>query len=176
MRKESDMNRKIAGFLLASVLLGINALALAETDTKQKMAPILTQALDGEARINDDPTATAQTTPVLAMNSAGFVVACWEDGRENRPGIFAQRSQQPWTPDAGVILKSRPMPNHPINIHPGVAVDTTGRFVVVWEEKTSTVDIFARHLWRQCSRNSAPTIKVNRTQPTPTKICSLLSP
>ncbi len=78
--------------------------------------------------------AGAQTDPVIAMNAGGSFVIAWQSTGQDGSGIgiYAQRFNSAGVAQGGEILANGTTSGD--QWHPSIAMDTTGGFVVVWED------------------------------------------
>ncbi|MBC7188580.1 MAG: right-handed parallel beta-helix repeat-containing protein, partial [Calditrichaeota bacterium] len=117
------------------------------------------QALQQDARVNDDVGTSAQWSPRLALSSYNFAVVCWWDNRTGSARIYAQRFGQ-----RGLKFQNNFQvdPANPAadQFNPDVAINDLGHFVVVWEEVRDSVNVYAR-LYAANKEPLAPIIRVN---------------
>jgi hypothetical protein len=100
----------------------------------------------GEIRVNDDPAGANQLNPAAAMSDNGHLLVVWQDFRSGNYDIYAQQFQLngPTLSRVGdnVLVASDSVGEEQIN--PNIAVDETGGFHVVWQDKRNgNYDIFA---------------------------------
>ncbi len=104
---------------------------------------LLQAPLAADGRINDDTGNARQQRPSLALSRYNFAVCCWEDFRTGSGRIYVQRFGQ-----RGLKYQNN-FQVTPFNAAadqwlPDIAVDDLGHFVVVWEERGDSVNVYAR--------------------------------
>ncbi len=101
--------------------------------------------LAADRKFNDDAGAAAQVKPAISMNKYGYGIMVWQDNRNGHDDVYGQI----FTHRGGLFLK-----NFLINetnaslqqVIPDAAVNARGRSVVVWEERSDSVRVFAQLL------------------------------
>ena len=88
-------------------------------------------------RLNDDDGVANQRNPVIATNSAGYVIILWQDKREGSWDIYSvlRSSSGFWSPN----LRVDDDPGHSDQIEPSVALDAAGSAYAVWEDNRSSL-------------------------------------
>jgi len=103
------------------------------------------QAVDGNFRVNDDEGRRREDAPSVAVNTRGDFVVCWEHKVDENRDIYARRyssSGTPLGPSFKVNEGDSTYYQHP---SPSIAMDTSGAFVVCWEDKRNgNADIYAQ--------------------------------
>lgn len=98
-----------------------------------------------DRKFNDDTNTAAQVQPAISMNKYGYGIMVWQDARNGNADIYGQI----FTHRGGLFLK-----NFMINeaaaslnqVFPDAAVNARGRSIVVWEERSDSVRVFAQLL------------------------------
>jgi len=102
------------------------------------------ESLAADGRINDDVSTTfKQEYPRAAVSRYNYAVACWQDDRAGLSRIYAQRYGQKGMP----VQKNQqitPFNNAAGQYRPDIAIDDLGHYVIVWEERGDSVNIYAR--------------------------------
>ncbi|MDX1521115.1 MAG: CARDB domain-containing protein [Anaerolineae bacterium] len=99
-----------------------------------------------EIRVNDDPAGTNQRNPIVALSENGDLLVGWQDFRNGNFDIYAQHyvlSGSNLTPQGPNLLVANDNIGQE-QINPDVAVDESGNFHFVWQDKRNgNYDIFA---------------------------------
>ena len=92
--------------------------------------------------INDEGTGYADERPDVAMDNAGNFVVVWQDNRDGYEHIYAQL----YNSIGGSIGSNFCIDTtHSYMYSPSVAMDSSGKFVVTWEDnRNGSLDIYAR--------------------------------
>lgn len=107
-----------------------------------------TVSLDGgktfspNRKLNDDPEATVQAYPSVAIDFRGYISMVWEDGRDGGMNIYFARS----TDQGQRFSQNIPVNDGPRNVdhfHPSLAVNGVGRPYVIWTDERNNP--FASH-------------------------------
>jgi hypothetical protein len=88
--------------------------------------------------VNDDTTGgCGQSYPAIAKDSLGNTLVVWADSRSTNDDIFVQRYDPFGTPLGNNFKVNNPPPIYDGNpaIHPAVAANNNGIFVVVWTDQ-----------------------------------------
>ncbi len=98
---------------------------------------------DSDARMNDDTSTALQESPSLAVSPYNFAVACWQDGRTAKARIYVQRAGQ-----RGLFVQGNHLVN-PFDANaeqrtPDIAINNLAHYVVVWEERGDSTNVYAR--------------------------------
>ncbi len=138
------MNSVFSANLALLTIIAAAGLFLASTGlSADSGADLLQASLAADGRINDDPGYSRQQGPSLALSRYNFAVCCWEDFRTGSGRIYVQRFGQ-----RGLKCQNN-FQVTPFNAAadqwlPDIAVDDLGHFVVVWEERGDSVNVYAR--------------------------------
>ncbi len=118
--------------------------------------------LGSNFKINDDSVSAVQYSPSIAIDGFGNFVAVWTDKRNDPEGdIYAQRYL--WDGTAlGENFKVNDDNQHAKQKTPSVAMDDSGNFFVVWEDRRNSFlgDIYAQFYAKNGSATSK-NFKVN---------------
>ncbi|MBF2001877.1 MAG: hypothetical protein IGS38_14265 [Synechococcales cyanobacterium M58_A2018_015] len=89
-------------------------------------------------------TENAQTAPTIAMNNRGQFVVVWTSAGQDGDGlgVFAQRYDALGNP-VGIELQVNTQTTGD-QLHPSVAMDNAGNFVVAWQSERGSSDIYAQ--------------------------------
>ncbi len=103
------------------------------------------QAMGGNFRVNDDEEERREDAPSVSANAEGDFVICWEHMGDSNWDIYARQYSSagvPLGPSFKVNEGSSTYYQHP---SPSIAIDTSGAFVVCWEDKRNgDTDIYAQ--------------------------------
>jgi len=90
--------------------------------------------LIGEStKVNDDSAGGLQINPAMAIDKNGNFVIAWEDQRNDEGDIYARR----YSADGSRLGEQFRVNDDEIgdkNIHPAVAIDSSGLAMVIWED------------------------------------------
>ena len=116
-------------------------------------------SLTNDGRINDDSGIFNQSGSSIALSRHNFAVACWQDDRSGQSRIYVQRFGQ-----RGLKFQNnfQIQPFNPAapQFNADVAVDDLGHFVVVWEERGDSLNVYAR-VYAANAAPWTPILKVN---------------
>ncbi len=93
--------------------------------------------------VNDDANGTGHSGPAIAMDDSGNFVAVWQDSRNVNSDIYRQLYDSGGMPQ-GSNLRVNFDEGSTSQFAPGIAVDDSGNFVVVWEDHRNDIDIYAQ--------------------------------
>jgi hypothetical protein len=99
--------------------------------------------LGSNFKVSDDTGTAEQMYPDIAMDDSGNFVITWHDERNRNYDVYAQRYNT-----SGISLGSNFRVNDgtgtALQWHPGVAMDSSGKFVITWEDWRYGFDIYAQ--------------------------------
>lgn len=102
------------------------------------------QPLSHNFKVNDDATFEWQKFPAITLNHAGDFVIVWQDERNGYREIYCQRYDSNGD-SLGANFRIDGKTGYAWQLHPAIAMDSLGNFVVVWMDCTSgDWDIWAR--------------------------------
>lgn len=88
-------------------------------------------ALGANFRVNDDTGNTNQDHPAIASDAEGNFIITWQDDRDGRDNIYAQRFSEGGTALASNFRVSQ---GSGFKGNPAIATDSTGNFVITWDD------------------------------------------
>ncbi|RPH98096.1 MAG: T9SS C-terminal target domain-containing protein [Calditrichaeota bacterium] len=97
-------------------------------------------------QVNEGNGCSMESSPQIAMDKAGNFVIVWTDMRNGTWDIYAQRYSSDGTPQ-GTNFKVNDDTNDAYQFSPAIAMEESGRFVIVWEDERnldSLRDIYAQ--------------------------------
>jgi hypothetical protein len=115
--------------------------------------------LGSNFKVNDDTGSSQQLSPRITVDQSGHFVIAWVDERNGRFDIFAQRFS-----DIGTALdmnfKVNDDTGYASQNMPDIASDTTGNFIIVWQDVRDSYAIMAQRYLKDGSLLGA-NFKVN---------------
>ncbi len=108
----------------------------------EQQIEIINSTIADDFLVNDDVGSTDQSVPSISMDAAGNFVIVWYDFRNANWDIYFQRYN-----DAGIALGVNTKVNDDTQDasqeHPLIAMDPTGNFVIVWDDRrNNNYDIY----------------------------------
>ncbi len=96
-------------------------------------------------KVNKDSSVAGQFLPCVAANGQGNFVVVWEDERNGNYDIYGQR----YNPEGAAVngnFKINTDSGDGVQAAPAVAINSSGRFIVVWQDKRdgSQYDIYGQ--------------------------------
>lgn len=102
-------------------------------------------AVAGNFRINDDVGYSWQQNPTIAMDSSGNFIVAWEDDRNNKEDIYAQRYDKNGN-KLGMNFRVTDDEASGYKNGPKIALCANGNFVITWQDfRNGNYDIYAQH-------------------------------
>jgi len=125
-------------------------------DERSDAGDIFAQLLDSSCvpqdtnfKVNDDTNGFSQMRSDIASNAEGYFVVVWQDKRQGNYDIYAQR-YDPFGTCQGSNFKVNDDPTSSLQNFPKVASDSSGSFVVVWQDqRNGDEDVYAQIFDRQ---------------------------
>ncbi len=104
------------------------------------------QALGSNFKVNDDAGFASQYYPAVVMDDLGNFTITWQDYRNGKYDIYAQR-YDPYGNPLGSNLKVSDDYGTDSQFYPNIASDSYGNFVIVWQDFRNGIfnsDIYAQ--------------------------------
>jgi hypothetical protein len=123
-------------------------------DERNENEDIYAQRYDSSAtplganfKVNDDPGATYQRNPAIALDGSGNSVITWQDWRGGYWDIYSQRYDSSGTP-LGFNFRVNDDIGYALQQYPDVAIDGYGNLVITWKDCrfSDYGDIFAQRV------------------------------
>jgi hypothetical protein len=151
--KVDDGDEYAGQYSPAVAMGGFGNFVITWQDTRNGAADIYAQRFDSSGspqdsnfRVDDDLLSEWQYYPAIAMDGSGNFVITWCDGRDGTYDIYAQRYDSSGIPlGANFRVNDDPTTRH--QFFPAIAMNSSGDFVITWEDLRTEIvynDIYAQ--------------------------------
>jgi hypothetical protein len=128
----------------------------------QKLDDAGNNFLPADIRVSGDTGESIQSNPVAAVYADGSVLVAWEDKRNGKADIYAQKLSPVGSKRWAADIKVNSDPLNTQQDSPAVALDSNGNAVIAWvDNRNGNGDIYAQELDENGNRLWLQDVRVN---------------